>query len=98
VVLSKNAKISDDVSSSPTPQALDHLLRDKMAVNFIVPEVSSSHHLLYFSSHPCSSAIRLTEHFLFLSLFMFFTFKTIRICPTKSSSPPINHTSNALAR
>ena len=79
-------------------EALDHPPRGKMAINFIVPEVSFSFLLLYFFSHPCSSAIHFTEYFPFLSLFFPFTFKTIRICPTKLLSPPINHTSSALAR
>jgi hypothetical protein len=45
-----------------------------MAISFIVPEVSSSFHLLYFSSHPRSSAIHFTEYFFFSFLCVLFLY------------------------
>jgi len=74
------------------PQVFDHLLREEMAINFAVPEVSSPPHLLYFHH------ILVHPQFILLNILLFFvllfTPKTIRICPIKLSSLTISHTFN----
>jgi hypothetical protein len=79
-------------------KTLKLLLRGKMAVNFIIPEVSPSHHLLTFSRTLVCLQSAVLNVFPLLFFLFFYTSKTIRNRLTKLSSPLIDHISNALAR
>jgi len=70
-----------------------------MAINFTVPEVSSSLHLVYlYHIFVHLQFILLNILPLFFLFVPIFTPNTIRICPTKLPSLPINHIFNVLVR
>jgi len=77
-------------------KVFDHPLRKEMAINFTVPEVSSSSYLLYLYRIPVYPQFILLNVFPFSSFVLLFIFKTIRIYPIKLSSLPISHTFNVL--
>ena len=83
-------------TSSNNRRVFDLLPCDKMAINFIVPEVSPTS-LLNFHYTPVHPQFILLNTFFFL-LLLFLPPKTSRICPIESSSLPINHTSNVSVR